>query len=159
MLRRHLLSASAASGLLAACTAPASPTSPTAPQVELSYWKSLSGPRHDAQVTLAERFNASQRHAHVSLEHAGEYNALSEKLRIALASGAPPDVVMLGTIADLPALAHIHALEPLVPLVASDKTFHLYHFSPGFIRDSHFGDSLVQLPFARSVPLLVANVD
>src|SRR5687768_14892171 len=66
---------------------------------------------------------------------------------------------MLGTNADLPAFAHINALEPLEPLVASDKTFHLDHFSPGFIRDSHFGDSLVQLPFARSVPLLVANVD
>ena len=160
MLRRRVLAAAAPPVLLAACTAPQPPTtSPTLPTVELSYWKSLSGPRHDAQVALTERFNDSQREVRVSLEHAGEYNALSEKLRIALASGAPPDVVMLGTNADLPAFAHINALEPLDALVTADKSFRLDDFSPGFIRDSRFGDTLVQLPFARSVPLLVANVD
>ena len=167
MIRRHLLTSSAAraalaapSGLLAACAAPAEHTASRAqPPVELGYWKSLSGPRHDAQVALTDRFNESQPEARVSLEHAGEYNALSEKLRIALASGAPPDVVMLGTNADMPAFAHVNALEPLDSLVAADKSFHLEDFSPGFVRDSRFSEVLVQLPFARSAPLLVANVD
>src|SRR5687767_14841591 len=90
--RRVLLGAAPLA--LAACAAGASDAGNggrvhSAP-VQLSYWKSLSGPRHDAQVALTERFNAQQTGALVTIEHAGEYNILSEKLRVALASGAPP---------------------------------------------------------------------
>ena len=156
--RRALLAATPLA--LAAC-APAAgtrvPTGPTTRPIELSYWKSLSGPRHDAQVKLTDDFNASRSDVTVTLEHAGEYNALSEKLRVALASGSPPDVVMLGSNADLPAFARIQALEPLAPLAAGDKTFRLDDFYPGFVKDSRYAGALFALPFARSVPLLFAN--
>jgi ABC-type glycerol-3-phosphate transport system substrate-binding protein len=132
--RRALLSAAPLA--LAAC-APAVTEGARrpAPPVELSYWKSLSGPRHDAQVKLTDDFNAGRSDVKVTLEHAGEYNALSEKLRVALASGAPPDVVMLGTNADMPAFARIQALEPLDALASADKTFHLDDYYSGFRQD------------------------
>lgn len=159
--RRALLGVAGAAPLALGACAPAAVerVRPAAPPVELSYWKSLSGPRHDAQVALVDRFNTQQSEARVTLEHAGEYNALSEKLRVALASGAPPDIVMLGSNADMPAFARIQALEPLEPLAAADKTFKLDAFYPNFIKDSRAAGTLFALPFARSVPLLFANRD
>ena len=155
---RRALVATAAPLALAACAPAAERARPDAAPVALSYWKSLSGPRHDAQVSLVERFNSQEPGAHATLEHVGEYNALSEKLRVALASGAPPDVVMLGSNADMPAFARIQALEPLDHLAAADKT-RLDDFYPTFLKESRADGALYALPFARSVPLLFANRD
>ncbi|MDQ3700413.1 MAG: ABC transporter substrate-binding protein [Chloroflexota bacterium] len=155
--------------------------------VRLTYWKSLVGPRHDAQVALVESFNASRPDVHVTLEHAGEYSAAADKLRIALASGAAPDVAMLAVNTDLPAFARGGALQPLDPFFrggagdsgngggapgaargapARRPAEHgggsadgAGGFYPGFIRDSRIDGRLYQLPFARSTPLLYVNVD
>ncbi len=159
----------------AACTRPVATmsgvqaASPSQPPLQLTYWKSLSGPRHDAQVQLVDAFNATQDGARVTLEHQGEYNALSDKLRIALASGAPPDIAMLGTNADMPAFARLSVLQPLDGFARADTSFHLEDLAPGFVRDSRISlptqpgaratGALFQLPFARSTPLLYANLD
>ena len=41
--------------------------------VQLTYWKSLEGPRHDAQVKITDDFNASRSDVKVTLEHVGVY--------------------------------------------------------------------------------------
>lgn len=172
--RRGMLLASA-SAVTAACARPMTTTSrtseaaPSQPPLPLTYWKSLSGPRHDAQVQLVDAFNTAQDRVRVTPEHQGEYNALSDKLRIALASGAPPDVAMLGTNADMPAFARLGVLQPLDSFARADKSFHLDEIAPGFVRDSRVSlpqqpgapanGALFQLPFARSTPLLYANLD
>jgi len=176
--RRSLLLGAASLGA-AACSR-SEVTSSDAPSVgrlrtpqALTYWKSLSGPRHDAQVRLVDAFNATQDQARVTLEHQGEYDALADKLRVALASGAPPDVAMLGTNADLPFFARLGVLQPLDDLARADKSFRLEELSPGFLRDSRVAShasgaspaasraegTLFQLPFARSTPLLYANLN
>jgi sn-glycerol 3-phosphate transport system substrate-binding protein len=162
--RKTLLAAAGAlagAGVLGACSRPSEskPSARTAPPVEITYWKSLSGPRHEAQVTLVNAFNQSQDKVRVSLEHVGEYNPASERLRIALASGSPPDTVMLGTNADMPAFARLGVLEPLDEPARTDASFHLNDLDAGFVRDSRVNGQLFQLPFARSVPLLFANLD
>jgi sn-glycerol 3-phosphate transport system substrate-binding protein len=151
----------ASGGVLGACTRPSGPTLQARPAspVPITYWKSLSGPRHDAQVALVNRFNDAQERVRVSLEHVGEYNTAYERLRIALASGSPPDTMMLGTNADMPAFARLGVLEPLDDLARADGTFNLNELDAGFVRDSRVGGALFQLPFARSVPLLFTNLD
>jgi len=125
--------------------------------VTVAYWKSLSGPRHDAQVALTDSFNSSQDSVRVALTHVGEYGPAADKLRIALAAGDPPGVMMLGTNAELPAFARLGALLPLDDHARHDPDVRLGAFAPGFVRDSRFDGALYQLPFARSVPLLYAN--
>jgi sn-glycerol 3-phosphate transport system substrate-binding protein len=127
--------------------------------VAITYWKSLVGPRHDAQVTLTDAFNAGRGDVRVTLEHAGEYSVASEKLRVALAAGTPPDVMMLGTNSDMPAFARIGALHPLDELARRDERAQLERYYPGFLRDSRYSGALYQLPFARSTPVVFANRD
>jgi ABC-type glycerol-3-phosphate transport system substrate-binding protein len=103
--RRRLLAAAvgAPPALLAACGAASSPGSGApgdvpsgasgfkfAQPVPLTYWKSLEGPRHEAQVKLTDDFNASRTDVPVSLEHVGAYAAAAEKLTAALAANTPP---------------------------------------------------------------------
>jgi sn-glycerol 3-phosphate transport system substrate-binding protein len=127
--------------------------------VAITYWKSLSGPRHDAQVVLTDAINAAHRDVRVTLEHVGEYSVAAEKLRVALAAGTPPDVMMLGVNSDMPAFARIGALQPLDELARRDDRALLERYYPGFVRDSRYGGALYQLPFARSTPVLFANRD
>ncbi len=152
----------AAPGVIAACATPENSSRPAgrspAPQpVEVAYWKSLSGPRHDAQVRLVEQFNGSQEGVRVTVEHAGEYAVAAGKLRVSLASGAPPDVTLLSVNTDLPAFAREGALSPIEALARRSAL--LQAFYPGFVRESRVNGTLYQLPFARSVPLLYANLD
>ena len=59
--RRRLGALATASVMLAACGGPET-RSPIARReaVPLIYWKSLGGPRHEAQVRLVEAFHAAQ---------------------------------------------------------------------------------------------------
>lgn len=157
--RRRFLAA-AVPALLGACARPESrrPVPAGAP-VAIAYWKSLSGPRHDAQVALVDRFNAAQARVRVTLEHAGEYGPAAEKLRVALASGTPPETMMLSTNADLPAFARLGALHPLDRYVQADAGLKAEPFYTGFEGDSRFGGGLYQVPFARSTPLFFVNQD
>lgn len=127
--------------------------------VAVTYWKSLSGPRHDAQIALVDAFNAAQSSVVVAVEHTGEYNRAAEKLRTALASGTTPDVVMLATNTDMPAFARLGALQALESLVRADRAVQPETLYPGFLRDAQFAGHLYQLPFARSAPLLYVNLD
>src|SRR5439155_20633769 len=51
--------------------------------VSIDYWKSLEGPRHDAQVKLTDDFNNSRTDVHVTLTHVGAYAQAAEKLTAA----------------------------------------------------------------------------
>src|ERR671932_379674 len=63
--------------------------------VSIDYWKSLEGPRHEAQVKLTDDFNSSRTDVQVTLTHVGVYDQAAEKLTAALASNTAPDVMML----------------------------------------------------------------
>ncbi len=153
--RRGLLLAAAAG--LAGCARPGIDVAPVqaTPPAPLVYWKSLTGPRHDAQVRLVDAFNESQTAVRATLEHAGEYGPAAAKLRVALASGAVPDAMLLSVNTDLPAFARMGALQPLDALVAREPERH--RFYPTLLEDGRVDRRLFQLPFARSVPLLFAN--
>ncbi|CAA9287344.1 MAG: hypothetical protein AVDCRST_MAG77-4393 [uncultured Chloroflexi bacterium] len=189
--RRRLLAAGAAlTTTISACAAPSGGTGGPelagrrAEPVSLTYWKSLSGPRHEAQARLVEAFNAQRGDVRVSMEHVGEYGPAADKLRLALAGGTPPDVMLLGANTEMPYFARLGVLQELDGFARGaggargDALDGLY---PGFVRDSRFactgtssgagsaagtGDAcphpdgaLHQLPFARSTPLLYANLD
>ena len=156
--RRALVALVPAGVLLGGCGSAVNAPAPKPEPVSLTYWKSLSGVRHEAQVRLVEAFHAQQDGVRVSLEHAGEYGPAAEKLRLALAAGAPPDVAMIGTNAELPSFARAGALQPLEPLARGDVGL-LERYYAGFLRDSSVNGKLFQLPFARSVPLLYVNRD
>src|SRR5688572_33175578 len=75
--------------------------------VQLTYWKSLEGPRHDAQVKLTDDFNASRSDVKVSLEHVGNYDQAAQKLTAVLAANTPPDVMLTTVDTYLPGFARM----------------------------------------------------
>ena len=184
--RRQFLAVSAAlTTSFTACAAPVARTGgpelpgPRAEAVGLTYWKSLSGPRHEAQARLVEVFNTQRSDVRVSMEHVGEYGPAADKLRLALAGGTPPDVMLLGTNAEMPYFARLGVLQELDGFARGGATGagDTDGFYPGFVRDSRFActgasgpssggydcphpdGALYQLPFARSTPLLYANLN
>ena len=54
--------------------------------IALTYWKSLEGPRHEAQVKLTDDFNARRPDVKVALEHVGAYAQAAEKLTVPLSA-------------------------------------------------------------------------
>ena len=170
--RRHVLGASIAGGALfaAACGAGGQTGGSTSANlgpngfsfkqpVQLQYWKSLEGPRHDAQVKLTDDFNAKRSDVKVSLEHVGAYAQAAEKLTAALAANTPPDVMLLTVDQHMPAFARQGALLPLDEFGKSDKSAQMDKYAPGFIKNGTKDGKLYQLPLARSTPLLYFNKD
>lgn len=127
--------------------------------VAVQYWKSLEGPRHDAQVKLTDDFNAKRSDVKVALEHVGAYALAAEKLTAALAANTPPDVMLLTVDQHMPAFARQGALLPLDEFAKSDKSAQFDKYAPGFIKNGTVAGKLYQIPFARSTPLLYFNKD
>ncbi len=127
--------------------------------VAITYWKSLEGPRHEAQVKLTDDFNKSRSDIKVTLEHVGNYDQAAEKLTAALAANTPPDVMLLTVDTYMPGFARRGALYPLDEFARADKSAGIDKYVPGFIKDGTVGGKLYQLPVARSTPLLYFNMD
>ena len=125
----------------------------------LEYWKSLEGPRHEAQVKLTDDFNASRSDVKVTLTHVGTYDQAAQKLTTALAGGTPPDVMLLTVDTYMPGFARMGALYPLDDFAKADKSAHIDTIAPGFIKNGTINGKLYQLPVARSTPLLYFNKD
>lgn len=127
--------------------------------VQLTYWKSLEGPRHEAQVKLTDDFNASRSDVAVTLEHVGAYAAAAEKLTAALAANTAPDVMLLTVDQHMPAFARLGALHPFDEFAKVDKSAQFDRYAPGFIKNGTVNGKLYQIPLARSTPLLYFNRD
>lgn len=127
--------------------------------VELTYWKSLEGPRHEAQVKLTNDFNASRSDVKVNLEHVGTYAEAAQKLTTVLAANTPPDVMMLTVDTFMPVFARLGALHPLDEFTRSDKGAKFETYVPGFIKNATINGKLWQIPLARSTPVLYYNKD
>jgi sn-glycerol 3-phosphate transport system substrate-binding protein len=127
--------------------------------VAITYWKSLEGPRHDAQVKLTDDFNASRTDAKVTLEHVGNYDQAAQKLITALAGGTPPDVMLLTVDSYLPGFARRGALQSLDDYARVDRSAHMDTYAPAFIKNGTINGKLYQIPLARSTPLLYINLD
>ena len=128
--------------------------------VRLTYWKSLEGPRHDAQVKIDRRLQRRRSDVQVTLEHVGDYAQAAEKLTAVLAANTPPDVMMLTVDTFMPGFARLGALQPAGRLRQGrqerpDST----RTSPAFIKNGTVNGKLYQLPLARSTPVLYFNKD
>jgi sn-glycerol 3-phosphate transport system substrate-binding protein len=127
--------------------------------VAITYWKSLEGPRHEAQVKLTDDFNASRSDVKVSLEHVGNYDQAAQKLTTALAGGTPPDAMLLTVDTYMPGFARLGALQPLDDYAKSDKSAKFDTYVPGFIKNATVNGKVYQIPLARSTPVLYYNLD
>lgn len=127
--------------------------------VQLTYWKSLEGPRHEAQVKLTDDFNASRSDVKVTLEHVGAYAQAAEKLTTVLAANTPPDVMLLTVDTFMPGFARLGALHPLDEFARSDKSAKMDTYVPGFLKNATINGKLYQIPLARSTPVLYYNKD
>ncbi|CAA9256320.1 MAG: hypothetical protein AVDCRST_MAG77-2344 [uncultured Chloroflexi bacterium] len=127
--------------------------------VQLTYWKSLEGPRHEAQVKLTDDFNASRQDVKVALEHVGNYAQGAEKFTAVLAANTPPDVMMLTVDTFMPGFARMGALQPLDEYGKADKSAKMETYVPGFIKNGTINGKLFQVPLARSTPVLYYNKD
>ncbi|HEU5314634.1 MAG TPA: ABC transporter substrate-binding protein [Chloroflexota bacterium] len=127
--------------------------------VQLTYWKSLEGPRHDAQVKLTDDFNASRSDVKVTLEHVGNYDQAAQKLTAVLAANTPPDVMLMTVDSYLPGFARMGALHPLDDFAKSDKSAKFDTFVPTFIKNGTIDGKFYQVPLARSTPLVYWNRD
>jgi sn-glycerol 3-phosphate transport system substrate-binding protein len=127
--------------------------------IQLTYWKSLEGPRHDAQVKLTDDFNASRSDVKVNLEHVGNYDQAAQKLTAVLAANTPPDVMLMTVDSYLPGFARMGALHPLDDFAKSDKSAKFDTFVPTFIKNGTIDGKFYQVPLARSTPLVYWNKD
>ncbi len=127
--------------------------------VHLTYWKSLEGPRHEAQVKLTNDFNASRSDVQVTLEHAGNYDQAAQKLTAVLAANTPPDVMLLTVDTYMPGFARMGALHPLDEFARADRSAQMDKYVPGFIKNGTINGKLYQIPLARSTPVLYFNKD
>ncbi len=127
--------------------------------VQLTYWKSLEGPRHEAQVKLTDDFNASRSDVKVNLEHVGNYAQAAEKLTAVLAANTPPDVMLLTVDTFMPGFARMGALHPLDEFAKADKSAKFDTYVPGFIKNATVNGKVYQIPLARSTPVLYYNKD
>jgi sn-glycerol 3-phosphate transport system substrate-binding protein len=127
--------------------------------VQLTYWKSLEGPRHDAQVKLTDDFNASRSDVKVSLEHVGAYAQAAEKLTAVLAANTPPDVMLLTVDTFMPGFARLGALHPLDEFAKADRSARMDTYVQGFLKNGTINGKLYQVPLARSTPVLYFNKD
>ena len=127
--------------------------------VQLTYWKSLEGPRHDAQVKLTDDFNASRSDVKVTLEHVGNYDQAAQKLTAVLAANTPPDVMLMTVDTYLPGFARLGALHPLDDFVKTDKSAKMDTVVPTFVKNGTIDGKFYQMPVARSTPLLYWNKD
>jgi len=127
--------------------------------VAITYWKSLEGPRHEAQVKLADDFNKMRSDVKVTVEHVGTYDQAAPKLTAALAGGTPPETMLLTVDTYMPSFARQGALYPFDEFAKADKSAQFNKYAPGFIKNGTINGKLYQIPLARSTPLLYFNKD
>ena len=154
------------SGVLAACGAgqgaggeqTAAQGKRFAKPVAVEYWKSISGPAHDAQVKLTDDFNASRTDVKVTLVDAGGYDQAAEKFQTAAAGGTAPDVMLFTVDSYGRPFARMGLLSPVDEFLKSDKAV-ADKYLPGLMKDGQVNGKQYQIPFSRSTEILLANKD
>ncbi|HET7769747.1 MAG TPA: ABC transporter substrate-binding protein, partial [Chloroflexota bacterium] len=129
-----------------------------AKQVGIEYWKSISGPAHDAQVKLTNDFNASRDDVKVNLVDAGGYDQAAEKFQTAAAGGTPPDVMLFTVDSYGRPFARMGLLAPTDEFLKADKAV-ADKYLPGLMKDGQVNGKQFQIPFARSTEILLVNKD
>lgn len=127
--------------------------------VAIEYWKSLEGPRHEAQVKLTDDFNASRSDVKVTLTHVGNYDQAAQKLTTALASATTPDTFLSPVDTYMPGFARLGAFYPLDDFAKADKSAHMDTYAPGLLKGGVVNGKLYQIPLARSTPVMYYNKD
>jgi sn-glycerol 3-phosphate transport system substrate-binding protein len=127
--------------------------------VQLTYWKSLEGPRHEAQVKLTDDFNASRTDVKVTLEHVGNYDQAAQKFTAALAANTTPELFLSPADTYMPGFARLGAFYPLDDFAKADKSAHLDTYVPGLLKGGVVNGKLYQVPLARSTPVMYYNKD
>lgn len=126
--------------------------------VRIVYWRSLAGPRGEAQEELVRRFNEMQDDVEVDVQFQGSYGELSQKLLAALAARDLPNVVMLCDTC-MPDFAREGVLEPLDPFVDGPDGVERNTFVGKILDGGKVNEALYLIPFAASTPLLYYNPD
>ncbi|MCL4219672.1 MAG: ABC transporter substrate-binding protein [Candidatus Hydrogenedentes bacterium] len=118
--------------------------------VQLTYWRTLTGPAGEAQDELVKRFNEAHPDIHVTSLFQGGYSDLATKLLTAARANRGPDVTQLGTF-EIREFAKAGMLLDLTPILGELDTVDW----PGTLIDAgRVDDGLYWLPFNVSVPVL-----
>ncbi|HEX6971408.1 MAG TPA: ABC transporter substrate-binding protein, partial [Limnochordia bacterium] len=88
--------------------------------VTLQFWNGWGGTRIPLMEQMLERFMQKYPWIQVENQVIGLGNDRIEKLTLAVAAGAPPDVAMIDRV-DIPAFVAEGMLEPLDPFIARDR--------------------------------------
>jgi sn-glycerol 3-phosphate transport system substrate-binding protein len=124
--------------------------------IEITYWRSLAGPRGEAQEELARRFNASQDRIRVDVQFQGSYGELEQRLLAGLAARTLPDVVMLCDTC-MPSFAREGVLLPLDELLDANENPTRADFIGRILDGGKVDGTLYIIPFAASTPILFYN--
>jgi sn-glycerol 3-phosphate transport system substrate-binding protein len=124
--------------------------------IRITYWRSLAGPRGEAQEELVRRFNASQEDIVVDVQFQGSYSELEQNLLAALAARQLPEVVMLCDTC-MPAFARDGVLAPLDSFLDGDAEVSREAFVGDILAGGVVDEQLYLIPFAASTPILFVN--
>lgn len=126
--------------------------------IRITYWRSLAGPRGDAQDALVRTFNQIQDDIEVEVQFQGDYTEMTQKFAAALAANTVPDVMMICDTC-MPPFARDDVLTPLDDYLARPGGNDAEDFLGRVLDGGRVDGDLYIIPFAASTPILFYNPD
>jgi len=131
---------------------------PTEGPVEVVYWTGWSGDEFKIQQQLVERFNAT--HPRIRVRIVCQFgNAGYEKVRIAIAGNATPDVMSTVWADELAGYAKRDVLSPLDDLMARSGRSLEKEFTPGLRKSLRIDGRVYALAVTTNTSFIVYNKD
>ncbi|HLK57821.1 MAG TPA: ABC transporter substrate-binding protein [Chthonomonadaceae bacterium] len=124
---------------------------------EIVYWTGWSGHEFEAQQKLIEEFNRTHPRIHVHLLTQFNSTGSYQKVRIALAGGATPDVMSTVWANELPAYALRGVLLPLDSYLKASGRDVNREFTPGVARMLQVGRHVYALAVTTNANFIVYN--
>src|SRR3990172_3213196 len=129
--------------------------SPSGGVVNITFWHSMTAANEETLTRLADKFNASQERAHVSLAFQGSYTDSLNKVLASLGSGDLPALVQLEDTATR-RLVDSDAFVPVKEFI-DEEDYDLSDFYPSIIDFYTADGKLWPMPFNVSNPVLYYN--
>ena len=125
--------------------------------ITIQFWHSHGGGLGELLETFVEEFNALDNNITVQSEYQGDYQDHMNKLIIAAAGNALPDMIHLGD-GQYPPLAQNNLLQPLDDFMGGEYGIDLSEYTQPVYRGM-MNDQFYQLAYGVSTPILYYNVE
>lgn len=121
-------------------------------------WMYLTGKNADFMTNLAEKFEANNPDIDLEVVYVDGYYAAFDKLLVALAGGAGPNLALIEQSLAYALVTNNGAVD-LTPYIDSDPTMTMQDFDPVLRQTVTFNNRMYGIPYNVSTPVLYYNKD